>query len=56
MEKFKILSDDGPSVTISKDDYNFLIREWSLLNALRNCGVDNWEGFELALDDLDSQE
>jgi hypothetical protein len=39
-------------VTISKDEYDSLKKDSELLNCLRACGVDNWEGWGDAMDML----
>jgi hypothetical protein len=41
------------TVTIPKNEYDQLVEDQKFLRALRNAGVDNWEGFEYALDELD---
>lgn len=40
------------TITISKEEYNELIDDQNLLNALRSAGVDNWEGYDYALEAL----
>lgn len=37
------------TVTISKADYEQLLRERYILRALEAAGVDNWEGYALAV-------
>ena len=39
---------DNQTVTISLDEYNKLIEDSKLLDALFAAGVDNWEGYEEA--------
>ena len=41
------------TVTISKKEYDELIEDMRFLNALRAAGVDNWDGYDFALDMLD---
>ncbi len=39
------------TVTISRAEYEDLLDESALLNCLRNAGVDNWDGWEYALEE-----
>lgn len=41
------------TVTISKEEYIELLDNSNLLKALQSAGVDNWEGYDIALDYLD---
>lgn len=38
------------TVTISKREYEELEKDCLLLNALRSVGVDNWDGYDIALE------
>lgn len=38
------------TVTISKEEYDELISAQNLLNALISAGVDNWEGYDMAVE------
>jgi len=38
------------SITISKGEYEQLVEDSLLLQALRNAGVDNWDGWDFAID------
>lgn len=38
-----------PTVTISKADYEQLLRERKILHALEEAGVDNWVGYGHAI-------
>jgi hypothetical protein len=40
------------NVTISKEEYESLLKDSETLNALRNHGVDNWDGYEDAISEL----
>lgn len=40
------------TVTISLSEYNELIEDQELLQALQAAGVDNWDGYDLALEFL----
>lgn len=37
-------------VTISKEEYDSLILDSLLLECLENCGVDNWDGWDCAVE------
>jgi hypothetical protein len=39
---------DPETVTISRKEYDQLQKDAAMLNALENCGVDNWEGYSEA--------
>ena len=39
-------------VTIPAEKYELLKKDSMILNALRNAGVDNWEWYDDALNDL----
>lgn len=41
---------DTSTITISKAEYEYLISEEMFLQCLRRHGVDNWEGFDDAVD------
>ena len=32
-------------VTITKEEYDQLVKDSEFLDALKGCGVDNWEGY-----------
>jgi len=51
----KLCSDGKETVTITKAEYEGLLAESRLLNALEGAGVDNWEGYCYAMDDLREQ-
>ena len=38
------------TVTISRAEYEDLLDESALLTCLRNAGVDNWDGWDYALE------
>jgi len=40
------------TVTISKEEYEGLLKDSETLNALRNHGVDNWDGYDDAISEL----
>jgi hypothetical protein len=43
-------------ITIEKSEYEKLLHDRNLLNALREAGVDNWEGYSIALKSLEHEE
>ena len=46
------VTDMVKTVTISEQEYDDLIQNSVLLNCLHFHGVDNWDGYDLALDDF----
>ncbi|EML6324883.1 hypothetical protein QCQ60_005227 [Bacillus cereus] len=44
------------TVTISKEDYEELLKDQEFLNCLDACGVDNWQGYEHACEMLEEEE
>lgn len=40
------------TITITKKEYADLLEARGFLNALRNAGVDNWDGYGYAQEDL----
>lgn len=42
-------------VTISKKEYSELLENTEFLNALQAAGVDNWDGFDYAIDILNGE-
>lgn len=38
------------TITISKAEYLSLLEDRKQLNALENAGVDNWEGYDFAME------
>lgn len=45
-------NEDG-TLTISKEDFDSLMADSRLLNTLKAHGVDNWEGWEAAIEEED---
>ena len=43
-------------VTISKAEYDELKSDSKFLGLLRSYGVDNWDGYEFAIDDMGEDE
>ena len=42
-------------VEITKEEYDELVADQKFLNALFAGGVDNWDGYEMALDMLEDE-
>jgi hypothetical protein len=42
-------------VVLTRKEYDELLEDSKFLNALMSAGVDNWEGYEDALDMMDSE-
>ena len=40
-------------VTITLDEYDGMKEDCHILECLRNAGVDNWEGFDIAMEEYD---
>lgn len=38
------------TVTITKEEYERLLEEVAFLECLRACGVDNWQGYDDAVE------
>lgn len=43
-------------VTITKAEYEELQKDVFFLNCLRNAGVDNWDGYDFAIEEFNSAE
>ena len=43
-------------MTIGKEEYNHLVDQYDLLECLRACGVDNWGGWDDAMEMYNSDE
>ena len=41
------------TITIQKSEYEALKKDSAILNALYAAGVDNWEGYEFAMENKD---
>lgn len=46
----------GTQVVVIKKDYDELIKDQKKLRALESAGVDNWDGYDTALDILEDME
>ncbi len=40
-------------ISITKEEYDRLIEAQKLLRALQNAGVNNWEGYDFAMESID---
>lgn len=43
-------------VTITKKEYDELVKNSNELNALESCGVDNWDGYDIAMEMIHGDE
>jgi len=39
-----------PTITIPRSEYDRLVRDSGLLDCLRQAGVNNWEGWDFAIE------
>ena len=44
------------TITISKKEYESLLKDQKLLQCLQGAGVDNWEGYDYALEMMEEIE
>lgn len=44
------------TVTISKEEYEELLEDQKMLIALQGAGVDNWEGYDFAMESLNEED
>ncbi len=44
------------TVTISKEEYESLLEDQKLLQCLQDAGVDNWEGYDYAMEMMEDME
>lgn len=47
------MTTEGDYVTLTVEDYTELLKDQELLFALKAAGVDNWEGYEIALEEME---
>lgn len=40
-------------VTITREEYETLLEDSKVLQALLNAGVDNWEGYDFAMEEVE---
>ncbi len=45
-----VMQNDKDSMTIPKEEYEKLIEDANMLAALEGAGVDNWQGYDMAID------
>jgi len=53
-EHFPSSESSQETVTISKSEYDQLLADSKLLNILRGAGVDNWDGWDYAMEALEA--
>ncbi len=41
------------NVTITREEYDNLLEDSKVLQALENAGVDNWEGYDFAMEEVE---
>ena len=46
----------GETITISVEDYNELVSDSNFLSALMAAGVDNWDGYDYAVEIYNGEE
>lgn len=44
------------TVTISKEEYDSLLEDQHMLQCLQGAGVDNWSGYDLAIEMMNEEE
>lgn len=47
---------ENETVTILKTEYDELINRRNKLEALENAGVDNWDGYDFAMEAMEVEE
>jgi len=52
----KLKSKGLETITISKEEYDQLVKDSNFLNALESVGVDNWEGYGEAFSFLENSD
>lgn len=55
-EPENIVAPDDNFIMVDRDDYHRILKDSQLLDALMQMGVDNWEGYEEAINLLTSDE
>lgn len=48
--------DNNETVTISKKEYESLLKDSLFLECLQGAGVDNWSGYDYAIEIMDERE
>ena len=56
MNKYDVNFNDDKTVTITLDFYGELFDDQQLLEALKAQGVDNWDGWDFAVQSLNEDE
>jgi hypothetical protein len=47
---------EEPTITITVKEYDELCEAYDKLLALENAGVDNWDGYDLAMESMEEME
>lgn len=53
LKQTKPMPDEVEMVSITKKEYDDMIEDQQLLQALQSAGVDNWEGYDMARESMD---
>ena len=56
MNKYEVKFNDDETVTITLEFYGELFDDQMLLEALKSQGVDNWDGYDLAIESINEYE
>lgn len=46
----------GETIEIPKSEYEQLVKDSAKLNALEGAGVDNWDGYSIAMEQLSEEQ
>lgn len=49
------MENSNETVTISKEEYDSLLEDQHMLQCLQAAGVDNWDGYDLAIEMMDEE-
>ncbi len=55
MTNYEVKFNGDGTVTVTREYYDDLVDDSMFLNCLRNAGVDNWEGYEYACEEFNSE-
>lgn len=48
------MSDEEETITVPKSQYEELVDDSNFLTCLRGAGVDNWDGYDFAIEEFQS--
>lgn len=51
----EVVPENSEYVTITQEEYNRLLKDTELLGALQSAGVDNWDGYDYAIELLNQE-